>query len=521
MSSSEPLSSPAAHPELRQRAASGVLWSVASSVAHQIAGLAIFAILARQLTPAEFGLMAMASIALEIVSLVSRAGLIEVLVQRKDPTQAEMSTAFWSSLAIGAAGSLLLWLAAGPIAAFFRMPEVRSVIRWLSLLLIINAAGTVHEALLRRAFGFRALAVRGVVATALGGLVAVAMATAGLGVASLIAQALVGALAMLAILWWLTRWTPSWSFERREFVRQMRMGLTLCVSTLLATGNQKIVDIVIGRTLGAVPLGFMRVAWRGFDLLLDLGMRPVSGVSFSLLSRMQHDLSALGATYLRLVRLTAVIIYPIFLGAVVVAPEVIRIMFGSQWEDSIRLMQVLALSVLSMPAIYFKSNALLAVGHARPVLWLNVVEFAVSFGIAIIFCQFGLVAAAWGNVVRVIVIVVPVFWALRRHIGIRWTELLKALVPAAVCSALMLVGTVAARWILAPHVASVPLLLIVVSTGASIYALALRLSYPHLLVEIVSFLPAPLRRLLEIALALRPAAEGEDASARRTATPNP
>lgn len=485
--------------QLRRRAASGVGWSVVASGVHQVAGLAIFAILARRLSPVEFGIMGMAAVFLEIVSLVSRAGLIEVLVQRQKLTQADKSTAFWSSLVIGAAGTVLLCVAAGPISAFFGVPEVAEVLRWLSLQLTINAAGTVHEALLRRGLRFRALALRGVLATTVSGSVGVLMAMQGYGVASLVAQALVGAVAMLAILWYCTPWMPSATFAAHEFRRQVRMGGTLCVATLLGTGNQRIVDLVVGHSLGAVALGFMRVAWRGFDMLLELAMRPVSGVSFPLFSNLQHDPRRLAEIYVRLVRLTAVIIYPLFFGAILVAPEVVGLAFGPQWEASIRLMQVLAIGVVSMPMIWFKSNVLMAIGHARSVLWLNLLEFALSFATAVVFCRFGLEAAAWGNVVRVVVVAVPVSWVLQRYVGIRWMALISAMVPASVCTALMLATTAAFKWSLTPSLPPALTLLLVVLVGGLCYSAALMLLYQGIVREMLAFLPEPARRMLAYA----------------------
>ncbi|AMO23123.1 hypothetical protein UC35_09745 [Ramlibacter tataouinensis] len=480
---------------MQRQAANGVMWSIVASGSQQVLSLLIFAILARQLTPLEFGIMGMAAIFLEIVNLIGRAGLIEVLVQRKDLSEDETSTAFWSSLALGLLGTLLLWGGAGLISAFFQVPEVARVVQWLALVPTINAMATVHEALLRRVMGFRILALRGMAGTLVSGGVAVLMATTGFGVMSLVAQSLVAAVLTTGVMWYCTRWTPSLAFVVPEFKRQMRMGTTLCVSTLLGMGNQRIVDLVVGHVLGAVSLGYMRVAWRGFDTLLDLGMRPVVQVTFPVFSRLQQDLIALSSAYIRLARLTALIIYPIFIGSILVAPEIIRLAFGDQWESSIVPMQVLALSVLSMPMIYFKSNALVAVGHARPVLWLNVLEFGVSFGIVFVLCRYGIEGAAWGNVLRVIVVAPPIMWALQHYVGIHWKQLLGSMIPATVCTGLMVAAALAVRLALAPYFSAAGLLVAIVTAGAICYGLVLVLLYRGLFDELVTMLPGRIGRL--------------------------
>lgn len=496
MSGSYPARTVTAQPGLRSQAATGVLWSIAASGAQQAVSLLIFAILARQLSPLEFGVMGMATIFVEILNLIGRGGLVEVLIQRRELGDTESSTAFWSSLALGLLGTGVLWGTAGLIGAFFKVPELVDALRWLALVPTINSVATVHEALLRRAFGFRALALRAFAVTLVSGVVAVSMAASGFGVTSLIAQSLVGAVLSTAVMWSCARWWPTLAFSAGEFVRQIRMGMTLCVSTLLGMGNQRIVDLVVGHLLGPVPLGFLRVAWRGFDTMLDVSMRPVVQVTLPVFSRLQGDLPSLAAAYVHLARLTAVLIYPVFIGATLVAPEIILLAFGHQWEASVPLVQILSLSVLSMPMIYYKSNVLVAVGHARPVFWLNVLEFGLSLGLVALFCRFGVAGAAWGNVLRVILVAPPIFWALRRFVGIAWKPLLAAMGPATVCTSLMAAAVLGVRMVLASSTSPAVMLLAGVGTGMAAYAASLRLLYRPLFDELAALAPRPLRRLL-------------------------
>jgi PST family polysaccharide transporter len=329
------------------------------------------------------------------------------------------------------------------------------------------------------------------------------MAVTGFGILSLVAHALVSSLVLTGVMWYSLRWTPSLVFSRREFGRQMRMGTAVCGSTLLGMGNQRIVDLVVGRTLGVVSLGFLRVAWRSFETLLELGMRPVMQVTFSLFSRLQHDGAALAAAYVRLARLTATIIYPLFIGSILAAPEIIRLAFGPKWESSVAPMQILALSVITMPMIYFKSNVLLAIGKARSVVWLNVVEFGLSFGLVVLFCRHGLEAAAWANVLRVTLIAGPILWALRRHAGIRPDALLRAVGPAAASTAIMAAATLTVRLLVAPHVGAAAVLGSVVLTGVVVYILSMLLLYRSVCDEVAALAPGALGRWLRAALVRR------------------
>jgi PST family polysaccharide transporter len=474
----------------------GVVWSVAASFGTQAVSFLVFAVLARQLTPLEFGVVALATVFLDLLTLVGRGGLTEVLIQRVTLDQTDKSTAFWNSLALGLLGTVVLWLGAQAAATYFHSADLAPVMRGLAIACTLNVVGTVHEALLKRTFGFKALAIRTLLAAVVSGAAALAAAYAGWGAMSLVVQRIVATVLLTGIMWWAVRWWPSFSYSRQKAAEQMRMGLVLCGSALLGAGNQRIIDIVIGRLLGAQGVGLFRIAWRGLDLLMQIGLTPINQVTLPLFSRLQNDPKSLGAAYLRVARVTALVIYPVFIGSAIIAPEFIRLAFGSQWDGSVQLMQILALGVVAMPMIWFKSNALIAIGKSRAVMWLNIVEFALSLAVVIIACQWGVTGAAWGNTIRLILAVLPIWLALRHFFGIRLSALLYSQFPAFVCTVMMGSVTLLADFYL--DIPSPLLKLVVLSVlGAVAYAASLRLLHQHAWRELLDMAPGPVRGLLK------------------------
>ena len=477
-------------------ATGGALWTAVASIGQQLFNFFIYVLLARQLGPFEFGVVAIATIFLDILTYIGRLGLTEALVQRASLDDTSTSSAFWFSAGLGVICAAGLWASAGPIAGYFDSQSLELVVRWLAPVVLFNALGTVPEALLQRDFGFKALGIRTLVTTLVGGAVAVVMAFAHYGALSLVAQRLIAAILLSAITWHSARWLPKIKFSASDCAGLLHTGVALATSSLLAMGNQRVLDAVIGRLLGAIPLGFLRIAWRGPEAVQMLVMRPLAQISLPLFSRLQTNPARLAAAYIRLSGLTALVVLPIFSGLILVAPEFVEIVFGPQWIPSIPVMQVLLLSVLTMPLIWFKSSLLIAAGHSRLVLVLNLIEFVLSVTIVGVSCRYGLIGAAWGNVARTIVATIPILWALDRFAAVSWRGLLRSNVPAIISATLMtMVGAVLRGYLPAELRPELKVVIFGILCCAA-YSAILLVFFRHSLMSAIGYLPLPVRKVL-------------------------
>jgi len=490
MSSSPPSKS------LSQRAANGAYWSALASASQQIITFLIFAVLAHKLTPLEFGVVAIASLFLDLLTLVGRIGLTEAIVQRNVLSKDIEATAFWLSCLFGLACSITLFFIAYPISDYFRNPDLVVLTQWFAPVVFLNALGTLPEGLLKRAFTFKALAIRGVVATAIGGVVAITMAISDFGAISLVAQRLVMATILTTAIWHAVKCWPSMRFSTKEARHLLHMGAALATSSLLAVGNQRILDGVIGRLLGATPLGFMRIAWRGFDAITAAIFMPILQMSLPLFSRLQNEKLRLADAYIQLSGLASILVFPTFIGSILIAPEFIRMAFGPQWDTSIVLMQILSLSALTMPLIWFKSSALLALGHSGLVLKLNVLEFLISFGIVAISCNWGLIGVAWGNVIRVIVVSAPILWALKHYVGISPFRLLKSNLPALISVALMFSAGYAVRTFMPLPDEPILKLIATIAFCIPVYFASLIIFFRSTVVHFATHAPSPINKII-------------------------
>jgi PST family polysaccharide transporter len=471
------------------RTVSGILWMILGSGGQTVFQFVLFIVLARQLGPQAFGLVGIAAVFIELSGALGRAGLTEVVIQQKALHDDEASTAFWSSLGIGGAFTVALFAASGPMEAAFAAPGLQPVMQLLSLTCLLFAGGAVYEGMLRREFGFKALAARNVTATLVSGVVALVMALTGFGVYSLVAQRLIYMAWLLVAMVYATRWWPKMIWKRRVAGRQLAGGSTLALASVLGSGNQRIIDLIVGYVLGATALGYLRISWRALDLLQELSIRPITAVTLTSLSRLQDDRPAFVRAYLRLVQMTSVFAYPMFLGAAIVAPELVALMFGPQWAPSVPLMQILTLTVIFVPLIFYKSNALMAVGAMRMVLGVNVFEFVASALVAYVSARYGLEAAAAGNISRLAVVTPVIFWSLAHCAGVSAGATLRAVAMPLLASVAMVAVLLLLKSVL-PALPPIVTILCLASAGAVVYAGSLFLLQPRLLKDIVGMVLA-------------------------------
>lgn len=427
------------------RTASGIFWMMLGSSGQILFQFVLFIVLARQLGPLAFGIIGIAAVFIELTGTLGRAGLTEVAIQQKELHEDEASTAFWSSLGVGLVLSALLVVSAYPLERAFAVEGLGHVMMLLAPVCTLYGIGAIYEAKLRRNFGFRALAGRNVTATLISGVVALAMALNDFGVYSLVAQRLIHVAWLFIAMLISTRWLPSLTWKPRVAARQLAAGATLAFASILGTGNQRIIDLIVGYVLGPVSLGYLRIAWRALDLLQELSIRPIAAVVLTSLSHLQDDRPAFIANYLKLVKLTAFFSFPLFFGAAVVANELILLMFGEQWRPSVVPMQILTLTVIFIPLIFYKTNALMAVGAVRMVLGINVFEFVASVLVAYITAHYGLEAAAAGNILRLAVVTPAIFWGVAHSTGIPGLGTLLAIMRPLACSAVMAAALFALR----------------------------------------------------------------------------
>lgn len=395
---------------LRRQAAQGVFWTAAGNWGYQLATLIVFSILANVLTPEAFGLVALASVFVSLMKLVEEQGMADALVQRKELEPAHLDTAFWISISLSVILAVILTAGSALLADLVNEPDVAPILAWLSVSLILNGFSSVQRAILTRELRFASLTIRTLSSVVAGGLVGVVAAFAGFGVWALVAQLITLELVGVIALWTASDWRPSFHFSRSHFRELLSFGSSVLGFKLLRFAERRVDNLMVGSFIGATALGFYVVAYRLLNLIINITTSVIGSVAFPVFSRIQSDAEQVQRAYYKAVRQTSVMSFPAFLGLIALAPEATRLFFGSQWDASVPVMQVLAVGGLAQSILFVNGVVLKSLGRPGWRMTIMGVSVALLIGAFAVAVQWGIVAVAWALVV-VTYLVAPVWLA--------------------------------------------------------------------------------------------------------------
>ncbi|MCP5340560.1 MAG: lipopolysaccharide biosynthesis protein [Sinobacteraceae bacterium] len=466
---------------LGSKVAIGAAWTFTNVGLRIVLTIASTAILARLLTPEDFGLIAMSALVTEFAALLGNIGIGGILIQRKALRRLDMDTAFWITMAIDTALCLLVLVASFIAAAIFETPQVQTIIAVSSLSFILAGLSTIHLALLSRTMRFRedfmvqagSLVVR---LTA-----SVVLAVSGFGVWSLVFAALIGQATTLLLACAVVPFVPRLRFNRRLLSEYARTSGSYLGGGLVNYLMSNIDYMIVGRRFGPEALGYYQTAFSLPEELRNRLSAPLQRVLFPAYSRLQDDLSAMQYGVLKSLRLLSAITIPLGVGLAAVSDGLVQVLYGNQWLPVIPLLEILAIGGAARSIFSLTANIFYATDNPHLAFKISLAMLPVTIVALVTGSQWGLTGVAWA------MLAVQFLSAISAHLALRLIELslldfLKQLFPATTASALMFAALRALpdELLSAPPLVS---LLLEVMIGATLYALALAFIAPPLFRE--------------------------------------
>ena len=331
----------------------GYLWNMLNFLLSQGAGIVIFIALARTLSPAIFGVFALAAILVDQFALQGRWASMDALIQRQDFSRSALSSAFFALMGIAIIVIAIAAAGSGGVAAVFDTPALAGVLPALALTLLLTPPIVIMDALLMRRLQFRAQAIRSIIGTLVGGGVGIAVAFSPALEWALVAQRLAAALVTLGVLFAFTRWAPSLEFNPRSAAGFLRRAGQLWGATVLASLHVRIIEAFVGLRTGAAAVGLITVARRFETLLHGPVTSPIQGLWVPVLSSLRGDKAQSWRLFLRLSQLTALIALPAFLGLALIANDLIVLVFDDRYVAAGPVLMAVAVQGVFMPAGFF------------------------------------------------------------------------------------------------------------------------------------------------------------------------
>ena len=428
-------------PGLTQRAIAGTAWSAMSTAGKQVLTFASVATVARLLGPAAYGLMGMAVVVTNFIANFRDLRTAVAIVQRPTVTRPLLSSLFWVNVGVGLTMSALVLVTAPEVAVFFHAPLLTPILDWLALALFLASCGVVHNAMLIREMSFRAIAITDLLAAAASYGAALAGALNGLGVWSLVLASITNA-AISTVGYWLgSSFRPRWEFDLQEVRSIARFSTNLSASGLTNYAYRNSDNMIVGRVLGSVPLGFDQMAYNLMLTPIQNISSVIASVLFPAFARIQSDNERFRSAYVRACMLTALITFPVMAGLGVVADPLIRAILGSKWIPTIPIFEVLSVvgllqSVQTTVGIIYQAKgrtdwmfrwSLFTLGSC-------VLAFVVGVHYGILGVAVAYALANW------LLLAVPGFVIPFRLIGLRFTTFASALLPQLLVTAGMAGG---------------------------------------------------------------------------------
>lgn len=417
---------------LTHRTLSGILWTAWGRVAQITLQTIVLAVLARLLTPADFGVVSAALVVIGFSTIVSQIGLGPALVQRKELEQRHIDSAFVASVALGTLLGATVWIIAPLASVFFHVPSIEPVLRVLAWSFVIQGLGLVSESLLRREMRFKWLANRDVVTYAVGyGAVGIALAMLGWGVWALVVAQLCQ-VALRTVLLLAThpprlRRLGDWA----AFKDLMYFGGGFTMAKLANYTALHGDNLVVGRMLGVAALGFYGRAYQLMTAPAHAIGLVLDNVLFPAMAKVQDDQRRLTLAFRRGVSLIALLVLPTSVIMLVVAPEIVHLLLGARWASTIAPFQVLAAGTLFRTSYKMSDSLARSTGAVYRRAWRQACYALLVLGGAWIGQHWGITGVAWGVLGAVTVNFLAMAQLSLSLTGMRWADFWGAHVPAA------------------------------------------------------------------------------------------
>lgn len=383
---------------LKNKAVHGAKWSFIDNIANYGVAFVVGLILARLLTPAEYGIMAMIAIFIAISNSIIDSGFSNALIRKVNIERVDYNTVFFFNLVVSVVLYVLLYATAPFISTFFKEPILVDVLRVIGWALIINALAIIPRTILVKRIDFKTQTKVSVISSVFSGLVGIGMALTGWGVWSLVGQQLSRQILNSLCLWVFCKWIPVWEFSVKSFKELFSFGYKLLLSGLLDTLYKNIYYVIIGRFYSPAQLGQYTRAEQ-FNTIFSSNLTGVvQRVSYPVLSSIQEDEERLYEAYRRVIKTTMLVTFACMLGLAAVARPLIIILIGDKWLPAVGFLQIICFAGMLYPLHAINLNILQVKGRSDLFLKLEVIKKIIAIGPIVIGVFYGIEYMLWGGV---------------------------------------------------------------------------------------------------------------------------
>lgn len=385
--------------QLADKAMKSLMWSFAEASGFQFLKLVINIILARLLSPGDFGVIGMLAIFISLCQNLSDSGFSQSLIRNVKADTKDFTTVFYYNLSISVLLYCIMFFTAGLIADFYAEPILKSLTKIAALNLVLNSFGLIQQTLLIKAINFKKSAIINLNSTLVGGVVAIVLALMGAGVWSLVAQTLTASFLKNTFLWLSSDWRPERKISRLAFEENFSFGSKVMMVGFINTIFNNIYSVVIGKRFSSTELGYYTQALRLQAMPLEVITSSILNVTYPVLSNFQNDAQFLRDKLFNILKLMTFMNLPILALLAITAKPLVLLLLTEKWASSINFIIILGFQSLIYPIDGLYSNILKVRGKANLFLAIEIAKKLFIVAAIIITIRMSLIYVIVGQVV--------------------------------------------------------------------------------------------------------------------------
>lgn len=421
---------------LKQKATSGMVWMAIQKYSTMIIQFISGIILARLLTPYDYGCIGMLSIFMVLAEAFIDGGFGSALIQKKRPTQEDYSTIFFWNLFMAVILYAVLYFIAPTIARFYKIPLLSKVLRIQGVILFIYGFNIVQRNQLQKQLKFKTLSMITLMSAIIALCVTIIMAYKGFGVWALVTQYILVAAIPAIAFWFFVKWRPSLVFSWKSFKELFSFGLFMFLTHLINQFSSQLQGLLIGRFYNASTMGYYSKAKKTEDLASTSISSVMTQVTYPLYAEMQDNKQALTSVIKRITMTLSYFSFPVLFILLLIAKPLFVILYSERWLQSVPYFQVLCIAGLAgcLQAVNYQSIS--AIGKSKTMFLWTVVKRAVGIGAVVLgLVFFGMKGLLAGVVINYWFSYFVNISLVSKHIGYKWHQQIKDLLPVGIVSA--------------------------------------------------------------------------------------
>lgn len=383
---------------LRGKTVKGVGWSLIDSISGQGITFLVGLILARLLTPEEYGLIGIITIFIAVFNSIVDSGFSNALIRKNDAEDLDYNTVFIINLVVSVVLFFALFFSAPLIADFFNQPQLSPLSRVMASIVIINAFAIIQRTLLVKNIDFKTQTKVSLISSISSGVIGICMAYNDYGVWSLVGQQISRQLINTIFLWVYSRWSPKLQFSWNSFKELFSFGWKLLISGLIDTIWREIYQVVIGKCYSPATLGQYTRAQQFGSIFSSNLNNVVQRVSYPALSAIQDEKVRLKQAYRRVIKVTMLVTFVLMLGLAAISKPMIQVLIGDQWVMAAKLLPIICLQMMLYPLHSLNLNMLQVLGRTDLFLKLEIIKKMISVIPILLGVFVGIYWMLWGSV---------------------------------------------------------------------------------------------------------------------------